>query len=220
MEELEERLICDNVGSRCEVFAVDNRLLFVGKITYFEPPQCLQLADYRGNDVVPVDIGTSLKLRITGAQTKKHVLMMEGEVADISEKCYFIHVGHVIFKEEGRKNFRQSLAAQTIVAPLSNPMHEVDCTVVDFSATGIGIQCMAEYREGDMLLLKNIRFREDGVNYTLKCQVLRCRQLEDGRYFYGCQFENLPEQDEDNLFEDIFALQAEQLNAGKTGRGT
>ena len=67
------------------------------------------------------------------------------------------------------------------------------------------------FRIGDILELTRQRFRVRGPEHTVKCKVVRMRGLAEGGYFYGCQFVELTQEEENRLYQDMFALQAAEM---------
>ncbi len=156
-----------------------------------------------------------MEIHVNGIQNRKHVLLIEGIVQKAGVRKFRIHVENVIFKEEGRQNFRQGVSVQAAVAPVNHLSERQACRVIDISVTGIGIQCDTQYEEGETLMILNVKFRNQGPAYNLKCKVLRCREGENGSFFYGRKFLDMTERQEDRLFQDILALQGEVLNSQK-----
>ena len=219
METEDKKRIADSLGLRCEVFTKENRLLFLGKITDFDSEQEeIVLEDFRGGNTPWQKVSTEswMKIRVNGIQNRKHVLLVEGVVKKAGVNQFRIHVENVIFKKEGRQNFRQGVSVPAAVAPVNYLSERQACRVVDISVTGIGIQCGMQYEIGQSLMILNVKFRRQGSVYNLKCKVLRCKEEENGNFFYGCKFVDMTERQEDHLFQDILALQGEVLNSQKS----
>ena len=92
--------------------------------------------------------------------------------------------------------------------------------IADVSATGISIQSGEEYPIGAHLRIQGQRLRQNGPVHTMEFVVVRKSAQNSGKYhnFYGCRFENMPSDEQDRLFQDIFTLQALELRSSKNRR--
>ena len=119
----------------------------------------------------------------------------------------------ILRKEESRHYFRQTVMEPSPVSFVNNKAAGHPCTVVDISGAGIAIQSKSIYEVGDHLWFYNQTFHKGGAVHNVRCQVVRKHKLENHQYFYGCQFVDLKLDEEENLFRDIFALQAADRRA-------
>ena len=111
-----------------------------------------------------------------------------------------------VIKEEARDNYRQNIMRPAALSKVNEEPREVPCTILNVSATGIALQSPGLFQIGDILELTRQRFRVRGPEHTVKCKVVRMRGLAEGGYFYGCQFVELTQEEENRLYQDMFAL--------------
>ena len=198
---------------RCTLFTQDNRLLFRGYITNYDEGEHLLQVD--SNQIIWGDIGPEMhiKLHIRTDNESQPLLVIEGTTTKVEKDFFFLQPEKLIAKSEDRNYFRQRVMCPGIISAVNNQRIKNPCIIHDLSATGIGLRSAKSYRVGDILSFHQQRFRPDGPTHDISFQVARVQELEDGSFFYGCRFVNLPSYEEDILFQDIFALQAAEVNA-------
>ena len=183
------------VDLRCTVLTKDNQFLFVGRITHYDPEtDMIRLVDYERR-LIPRNSapeGSTVKLFIKLTQNKGELILIEGKV--VKSMSLFLMI--------------QAVQA---VSKVNEEPREVPCTILNVSATGIALQSPGLFQIGDILELTRQRFRVRGPEHTVKCKVVRMRGLAEGGYFYGCQFVELTQEEENRLYQDMFALQAAEM---------
>ena len=133
------------------------------------------------------------------------------EIYHYSDLFLMIQAVQAVIKEEARDNYRQNIMRPAALSKVNEELREVPCTILNVSATGIALQSPGLFQIGDILELTRQRFRVRGPEHTVKCKVVRMRGLTEGGYFYGCQFVELTQEEENRLYQDMFALQAAEM---------
>ena len=88
-------------------------------------------------------------------------------------------------------------------------MGEKPCKMLNISVGGACISSEHKYYAGDKFLLK-VKLMEDRPESAMFCQVLRVTEKEDDKFEYGCQFLELTEADQDQITQNIFAVQLQK----------
>ncbi len=220
MKKHDINLISSGFDLRCEVLNKDNLLLFLGRITDLDrETDEITLEEYHGYntswELAPVN--TLLRVRLNNVDGTKKVLVLEGCVTQTNFDYLIVHIDRVIYKEEGRQNFRHGMNLEAYVELGGSDEEKKLCTIVDISVSGIGIKSETKYNVGDTLIFNNLQLREFGPRFDLKCKILREREDENEIYFYGCKFYEMPEYDEEILCQDILIIQAEEIMSRKAG---
>lgn len=202
------------VDLRCTVLTKDNQFLFVGRITHYDPEtDMIRLVDYERR-LIPRNSapeGSVVKLFIKLTQNKGELILIEGKVVKSMSLFLMIQAVQAVIKEEARDNYRQNIMRPAALSKVNEEPREVPCTILNVSATGIALQSPGLFQIGDILELTRQRFRVRGPEHTVKCKVVRMRGLTEGGYFYGCQFVELTQEEENRLYQDMFALQAAEM---------
>ena len=202
------------VDLRCTVLTKDNHFLFVGRITHYDPEtDMIRLVDYERR-LIPRNSapeGSTVKLFIKLTQNKGELILIEGKVVKSMSLFLMIQAVQAVIKEEARDNYRQNIMRPAALSKVNEEPREVPCTILNVSATGIALQSPGLFQIRDILELTRQRFRVRGPEHTVKCKVVRMRGLTEGGYFYGCQFVELTQEEENRLYQDMFALQAAEM---------
>lgn len=202
------------VDLRCTVLTKDNQFLFVGRITHYDPEtDMIRLVDYERRQILrnSAPEGSVVKLFIRLTQNKGELILIEGKVVKSMSLFLMIQAVRAVIKEEARDNYRQNIMRPAALSKVNEEPREVPCTILNVSATGIALQSPGLFQIGDILELTRQRFRVRGPEHTVKCKVVRMRGLTEGGYFYGCQFVELTQEEENRLYQDMFALQAAEM---------
>ena len=152
-----------------------------------------------------------VKLFIKLTQNKGELILIEGKVVKSMSLFLMIQAVQAVIKEEARDNYRQNIMRPAALSKVNEEPREAPCTILNVSATGIALQSPGLFQIGDILELTRQRFRVRGPEHTVKCKVVRMRGLAEGGYFYGCQFVELTQEEENRLYQDMFALQAAEM---------
>ena len=202
------------VDLRCTVLTKDNQFLFVGRITHYDPEtDMIRLVDYERR-LIPRNSapeGSTVKLFIKLTQNKGELILIEGKVVKSMSLFLMIQAVQAVIKEEARDNYRQNIMRPAALSKVNEEPREVPCTILNVSATGIALQSPGLFQIGDILELTRQRFRVRGPEHTVKCKVVRMRGLAEVGYFYGCHFLELTQEEENRLYQDMFALQAAEM---------
>ena len=202
------------VGLRCTVLSKENQFLFLGTVAEFdEENDTIRLEDYQGEEMPRMGVYQGMGLKVAARLTsgRGEVILIEGKVLYSMRQYLIVQPVVAVLKEEARGNFRQNVLKSAQIAEVNRQKVKHDCVVVDISATGIAVRGRNEYQVGDLLRLSDQKFRREGPDHTVECRIVRMQKQNDGIFFYGCQFENLTGEEERKLYQDMFAIQAEEL---------
>ena len=212
-----EEMIGEIMNSKCMLLSKDNQFLFFGKIVHYDRiNQKLRVVDYQHPELrMCFYQDTPIKIHATDRENDKCFILIEGTIS-LSMRTYLqMTPVRILKKEESRHYFRQTVMEPSLVSFVNQKAAGHPCMVVDLSGAGIAIQSKSIYEVGDQLWFFNQTFCKGGSVHNVICQVVRKHKLENHQYFYGCQFVDLKLDEEENLFRDIFALQAAGRRAHK-----
>lgn len=213
---MNDTLLKSCVGKRCTVLSGDNRFLFRGEISVYDKgAQEMELISFGDRELwQDLAFEMTIKIQLRAEGTDQNIIIIEAKVKTILKSMVLVDVLSVISKKEARNFFRQSVKKTAVIDRVNGEKAGHPCVILDVSATGIAIETEAKYELGDVLFLLQQRFRENGPAHTLNFQVARIAvRKNESVALYGCRFVNLPTEEEDKLFSDIFALQAADLSA-------
>ena len=204
-------LLREVIGKRCTVFSKENQFLFLGKLSaQKEQQEHLVLERYDGDEMEGFLVAsTGLKIHIPLQGSELGVV--EGQVSQWSREFLVVDVVTAVKKNENRTYFRQNVGREGRVEWVNDQKAGHRCTIVDISATGVAIVCRQQYEVGDLLEFAHQRFRPGGPEHQLKCRVARKGTDQEDQHFYGCQWVELSPKAEEKLFQEVFAIQAAEL---------
>ena len=210
-----DEIINEIMNTRCNVLSDNNRFLFFGKVVYFDRiNQKIRVEDFYHSDLrMCFYPDTPIKLFATSNENSNEFVLVEGGVSLSMDTYLQITPIHILKKEESRHYFRQNAMEPSLVSFVNQKAAGHPCKIINISGSGIAIQSKSIYEVGDQLWFYNQKFCKRGVVHNIKCQVVRKQILENHQYFYGCQFIDMKLDEEENLFHDIFALQAADRRA-------
>lgn len=195
-------------GMRVEVTAFDGRMLFVAKLmglhgNQAELHQYSETAASRGEDPLPV--------RIRGYSDRdRKAVYMEGVIAPLPQDKWSVADLKVCRIGNDRAFFRLDTnldATATMFSGLA--MGEKPCKLLNISIGGACIASEARYHDGEKFLLK-VRLLEDRPESVMFSQVMRVIEKGDAGFEYGCRFLELTEADQDQITQNIFAVQRQK----------
>lgn len=213
---MDDTLLKSSIGARCTVISRDNRFLFRGIISVYDKETRELELDRIGDRALwnDLDRGMPVKIQIKPNTGDQQIIVIEGTVKTVLKSMVSVEVSSVLSKRESRDFFRQSVKKYAVIDRVNGEKAGHSCVILDVSATGIAIESESKYEVGDVLFLLQQKFREDGPAHTVSFQVARiAARKNESVALYGCRFVNLPTEEEDKLFSDIFALQAADLSA-------
>lgn len=208
-------LIINHIGSRCTVVSQGNNFLFLGRLTNYDPStRTLEIENLGGDRAIWSDVSPNMaiKLQVKSNASKDEIILMEGIVDDSGKHSITVNIKSVVAKTESRNFFRQNVMRQAVVSAVNGVPTNHRCLILNISATGIAIQSPNPYEIGDKLSMKCQRFCDDGPTHDVTFEVARISPIEKQENLFGCRFIDLPNDEEDKLFRDIFALQAAELH--------
>lgn len=216
---MENDLIKKCVDSRGVILSMENQMLFRGKISRYDAVNDVIRVEANNGCAVRglVDTGDRVKLQVKENSGDKRFVLIEGVVEQAMQDFIFLTPVAIEEKSEDRAYLRQNVMVGATVIAADQAEKEAPCMIADVSATGISIQSGEEYPIGAHLRIQGQRLRQNGPVHTMEFVVLRKSAQNSGKYhnFYGCRFENMPSDEQDRLFQDIFTLQALELRSSK-----
>ncbi len=89
-------------------------------------------------------------------------------------------------------------------------MGEKPCKLLNISIGGAFIRSECRYYVGDKFLLK-VRLLEDRPESAMFSQVMRVIEKGEDGFEYGCRFLELTEADQEQITQNIFAVQRKKM---------
>jgi len=194
-------------GMRVEVTAMDGRILFVAKLMGLHGNQ----AELHQYSEAAFSQEEPLAVRIRGYSDRdRKAVYMEGVITPLPQNKCSVTELKVCRIGNDRAFFRLDTnldATATMFSGLA--MGEKPCKLLNISIGGACIGSGARYHEGDKFLLK-VRLLEDRPESAMFSQVMRVIEKGDAGFEYGCCFLELTEADQDQITQNIFAVQRQK----------
>ena len=202
-----------------EVLTSDNYLAFLGRVDSLKDGAVI-LRDNRGNELPQVMYNREMRLSF---KREGETTMLRGKICGCSSEIWKLDQLESMFTRDQRSAFRQSVSTSIPAKchrrrpPRGEPEKEgIDCHVLDVSSGGLMFSSTESYEAGDRLALKGVWLVESMDPFNFNCQVRRVGDPdEDGIARYGCQFEPMPDREQDRLLRAIFIIQREQIRIHK-----
>lgn len=195
-------------GMRVEVTSLDGRLLFVAKLLGLQG--CYGELHQYSETSIPND-AEPFPVKIRGySDHDRKAVCMEGVIAPAQKNTWLVENLTISRIGNDRAFFRLDTnldATATMFSGLA--MGEKPCRLLNISVGGANISSKFQYHPGDKLLLK-VRLLEDRPVSAIFGQVVRVIERESGKYEYGCQFLELTEEDQEEITQNIFAVQRQR----------
>lgn len=195
-------------GMRTEVTAMDGRMLFVAKLMSLHGRQA-ELHQYSQAAVPPGEEPLPVRIRGYSDRDKKAVYL-EGVITPLPQEKWAVSELTVCRVGNDRAFFRLDTnldATATMFSGLA--MGEKPCTLLNISIGGAYLRSAQRYHQGDKFLLK-VRLLEDRPESAMFAEVVRVIEPERGGFEYGCRFLELTEADQEQITQNIFAVQREK----------
>lgn len=167
---------------------------------FFEPDTELFFEPQYDNDGVP----KPFEVRARGYHTGfKKAIHLEGNVLLDEEHKWRIGYMDVVEVINDRAYHRIPIDVEgEVTVPLFG---RIACNINDISVGGVRMSCDAELTKGESVNIM-VSLIEDEPKVTLKCVVMR-PHLEDGKYVYGCRFDEIGDAAESEISRAIFRSQ-------------
>lgn len=206
--------ISQHIGAVCEVLTEDNQVLFVGAVKSYLPSMRelrvgLQFGTCTHGSVI---YGSLIKLRILPKNTSDPITFLYGTIEKFKDDEWVISFDHAVSHQDRRENFRLRIAADGKIRYTDPELHQEEtcsCQIIDISVTGVLLQCKIKFEVGQTLELSLPPLVPDSSSYLLDCVVRRI--LDHTEYAYGCEFHRLTAKQDQQLYQDLFALQSKNL---------
>lgn len=202
-----------------EVLDINNQLIFVGRVAEYARG-VVTIRETSDQEVPPVFYNTEVKLHyfLNGEN-----LVLQGMICGSSPYFWRVDRLESQFTSQQRSAFRQRLRLKTQVAPLESGGQGEDekilgklspCELMDISMGGLLMKCRELYQTDDILVFPKVIILPEEAPYSFTCQI---RRVNEGRLEnqYGCQFQEMPDWEEDRLLKAIFVIQREEIQERK-----
>ena len=200
-------------GMWVEVTTDNGQILFVAKLMGVHGSKA-ELHQYSETEL-PVS-EEPLHVRIRGySDHERKAVHMEGIITPMPRHIWQVDELSLIRIGNDRAFFRLDTDLDATVTMFSGlAMGEKPCTLLNISVGGARISSEYNYHEGDKFLLK-VKLIEDRPESVMFCQVLRVIEKDGQKLEYGCQFLELPEEDQDKIMQNIFEVQRKKRGASQ-----
>lgn len=213
-----EELIVQCVNAVAEVLRKDNRILFVGRISSYDPEREEIRVDLQRGTETPRGMiyNTPIKLQVHPGSQWGRLVMLYGNVLMCAGEYWFIKVNNAISCADNRRAFRQKVRAGGWITWGEQGEFRAECSLVDISLVGVAFHAAVELEEGADVVLHVPHLLRGGSEHTLPCTVVARRDAAEEEFAafrrYGCSFHGLNGRMEDRLCRDILRLQAQSIN--------
>lgn len=195
-------------GMRVEVAAETGQILFVAKLMGLYGDHA-ELHQYSEATISREEEPLSVKIRGYSDRERKAVYM-EGLITPMPQNKWSVSELKVHRIGNDRAFFRLSTnldATATMFSGLT--MGERPCKLLNISIGGACISSEHRYHDGDKFLLK-VRLLEDRPESAMFTQVVRVIKKDGAKFEYGCRFLELTEEDQEQITQNIFAVQRQK----------
>lgn len=194
-------------GMRVEVTAFDGRMLFVAKLMGLHGNQ----AELHQYSEAAISQEEPFPVRIRGYSDRdRKAVYMEGVITPLPQNKWSVTELKVCRIGNDRAFFRLGTnldATATMFSGLA--MGEKPCKLLNISIGGACIGSESRYHDGDKFLLK-VRLLEERPESAMFAQIVRVIEKGDAGFEYGCRFLELTEADQEQITQNIFAVQRQK----------
>lgn len=195
-------------GMRVEVTTDAGQVLFVAKLLGLHGNKA-ELHQYSEFEITK-DI-ESFHARIRGySDYERKAVYMEGVITPGPKHIWRVEELTTVHIGNDRAFFRLETnltATATMFSGLA--MGEKPCKLLNISIGGASIRSEYRYHEGDKFLLK-VRLLEDRPESAMFTQIVRVVEKDEETFEYGCQFLELTDADQEQITQNIFAVQRQK----------
>lgn len=195
-------------GMRVEVTTDTGQILFVAKLLGLHGDKA-ELHQYSESEIA--EDAESIHARIRGySDHERKAVYMEGVITPGPKHIWQVEELTVARVGNDRAFFRLETnldATATMFSGLA--MGEKPCKLLNISVGGASVGSEYRYHEGDKFLLK-VRLLKERPESAIFSQVVRVIEKDDGRFEYGCRFIELTEADQEQITQNIFAVQRQK----------
>lgn len=202
------------VDLRCTVLTKDNQFLFVGRITHYDPEtDMIRLVDYERRQIPrnSAPEGSTVKLFIKLTQNKGELILIEGKVVKSMSLFLMIQAVQAVIKEEARDNYRQNIMRPAALSKVNEEpgrcLYHPQCQRHGHRSAEPGTVPDRRHSGADPAAVPGAR----AGTYCQNARWCGCAAWQRAGYFYGCQFVELTQEEENRLYQDMFALQAAEM---------
>lgn len=213
-----EDLVLQCVNAVAEVLKEDNRLLFVGRISSYDPDSGEIRVDLERGTETPRGIiyNTTVKLQVHQGNQWGTLVMLYGNVLTCAGDYWCIKIYNAISCADSRRAFRQKVRVDGWITWGDQGEFRQKCSLVDISLVGVAFHAAVELEEGTDVELDIPYLINGGPEHHLSCTVVARRDATEEEFAachrYGCNFHSMKGAEEDRLCKDILRLQARSIN--------
>lgn len=195
-------------GMRVEVTTDTGQILFVAKLLGLHGDKA-ELHQYSESEIA--EDAESIHARIRGySDHERKAVYMEGVITPGPKHIWQVEELTVARVGNDRAFFRLETNLEATATMFSGlAMGEKPCKLLNISVGGASVGSEYRYHEGDKFLLK-VRLLKERPESAIFSQVVRVIEKDDGRFEYGCRFIELTEADQEQITQNIFAVQRQK----------
>ena len=195
-------------GMRVEVTTDTGQILFVAKLLGLHGDKA-ELYQYSESEIA--EDAESIHARIRGySDHERKAVYMEGVITPGPKHIWQVEELTVARVGNDRAFFRLETNLEATATMFSGlAMGEKPCKLLNISVGGASVGSEYRYHEGDKFLLK-VRLLKERPESAIFSQVVRVIEKDDGRFEYGCRFIELTEADQEQITQNIFAVQRQK----------
>ncbi len=193
---------------RVEVTTDTGQILFVAKLLGLHGDKA-ELHQYSESEIA--EDAESIHARIRGySDHERKAVYMEGVITPGPKHIWQVEELTVARVGNDRAFFRLETNLEATATMFSGlAMGEKPCKLLNISVGGASVGSEYRYHEGDKFLLK-VRLLKERPESAIFSQVVRVIEKDDGRFEYGCRFIELTEADQEQITQNIFAVQRQK----------
>ena len=193
---------------RVEVTTDTGQILFVAKLLGLHRDKA-ELHQYSESEIA--EDAESIHARIRGySDHERKAVYMEGVITPGPKHIWQVEELTVARVGNDRAFFRLETNLEATATMFSGlAMGEKPCKLLNISVGGASVGSEYRYHEGDKFLLK-VRLLKERPESAIFSQVVRVIEKDDGRFEYGCRFIELTEADQEQITQNIFAVQRQK----------
>lgn len=198
---------------RVEVLTPTGVPLFTGRVRSLGD-DALEVQSESGDFLPRAVYGQAVRLQ--GAQEDGAEFTLDGSVGPNAPNFWRVERLRLPRTAQHRESFRQQSGTDGLIYLAKTLQGQKrPCKVLDISGGGARVVTKALFKPQDVFYL-SVALLPEEPSFTLPCLVKRVQNhaKSDGQTFsYGCQFQDLPPQEQERLVQAIFTLQRKAIQA-------
>ena len=149
-----------------------------------------------------IRVGAGVMVKFMDSSTGINVF--NGIISVIKGSTVKIDGLKIVTKIQRRKDLKVQVRFDAQIYRMSEKStYSSNVRVVDISAGGVGFNSREDLSKDDKYYYL---FNRNGKDISVKMKILRQKPIEGG-FFYGCQFYDVPQADEENIRQFVYKMQ-------------